>query len=475
MPTENTPPPFDNEAEGAVLSAVMLDCLAIPKLDFLKPEHFYSEAHRRIYEAALELHAEGKAHDIVQVCTRLRDRKRIEQVGGVPYVTEILNAAPGVTNVRAYATTVYEKARIREAIATAQRIEATGYVGDTSNAQKYLDEAARAFGTIARRSIGAGGETNLDALKRIVAELRARSEGASAAMRGISYGFPSLDEMTGGMHSGELIYVVALTGVGKTAFSINVALNALAAGIGVQVFSTETSRQEWLEAAVSCRGHIDNAVWSKRAATGPEWDRVQTAMKEIAGWKHLSIDATEAPDVDYITSVCRARSETSVKLDGKPLGLVIVDNLHCLAPSADMAREPRKDLVIKRSSEKLKALAARIGVPVLTLAQQRDNPFDKSTKLRQRPQSGSIADCRSAERDAGKVYYLHRAPMERGGKEFGEDPTRVLVIPTKARGAAVKDVELKLIGAHGRLVDIAGETQDRYDPLMPTRDYIDAD
>ncbi len=102
--TEGRVPPHDLDAEAAVLSAVMLDPLAFDKVnEFLRPEHFYSEAHRRIHEACVELSAEGKPVDVVQVATWLRDRERLAQVGGMAYLTEVLNAAPAVANVVAYA------------------------------------------------------------------------------------------------------------------------------------------------------------------------------------------------------------------------------------------------------------------------------------------------------------------------------------------------------------------------------------
>lgn len=467
-------PPHDLDAEAAVLSSVMLDAAAIPKIgDFLKSEHFYSEAHRQTFHAASELHAKGSRVDIVTIASWLKEAGRIGQVGGLPYLTEVLNATPAIANVRAHAVTVYERWRMRQAIATAQRIAAIGYHGDTTDVQRYLDDATRGLGELARQSVGGGAESNIDALKRMVAALMARADGNAPVMRGLTYGFPSLDRMTGGMLA-ELIFVVALTGVGKTTFAINVARACLLAGIGVQVFSTETTKQEWLEALVSCHGHVDNAVWTQRAASGGEWARVTAAAQDIAKWKHLAIDATDAPDVHYVAAISKARADTSMKLDGKPLGLVIVDNLHCMSAPKEMGNEP-KHVHIKRTAELLQRMAKSLGVPVMCLAQQRDTPFDRGTKVRPRPESGCIADCRQAETYAGKVFYLHRAPLERGGKLVGEDKERIQVIAPKARRTNWVDIELKLIGAHGRLVDVAGETQDRHDPLMPVRDWHDGD
>ena len=110
LSVEGKVPPHDLDAEAAVLSAILIDANALDRvLEFLKPEHFYSEAHRRIYEASVELRSVGQPVDIVQVGTWLKDRERIQQVGGMSYLTEILSAAPAIANVAAYGKTIHEK------------------------------------------------------------------------------------------------------------------------------------------------------------------------------------------------------------------------------------------------------------------------------------------------------------------------------------------------------------------------------
>jgi len=141
-------PPHDLDAEGAVLSAVMVDPSAFAKVkDFLLPEHFYSEAHRRIFEACVEMTSKDKPIDIIQVATWLRDHDRLKQVGGMAYMTEVLNSAPAVANVRAYAKTVYEKWRVRKFIHACQEATATGYVG-YGEAQPFMERYLAIFENI---------------------------------------------------------------------------------------------------------------------------------------------------------------------------------------------------------------------------------------------------------------------------------------------------------------------------------------
>lgn len=470
-------PPNDLHAEASVLSACILDPSAVAKVaDFLRPEHFYQDKHGRIFAAMLELHHEGVAIDQTTVAHRISTKQWAQRVGSPAYLAEILLASPAHLNVRKHAELVYERWRVREIIGAAQRIAAKGYVSDTSDTQAYADDAAHAISVLARKTIGAEAESNLDVLKRIVKEIQGRGVGGAPTMRGISYGLPSLDAITGGMHSGEMVYVIALTGVGKTAFAIHTTRHTLASGIGVLAFTTETTRQEFLEAMVSSLGSIDNAIFSGMSRDGrprtpsiAEWNRMTSAMSDIAGWKHLTIDATTSPDVAYIESTALARAETAITVDKKPLGLIVVDNLHCLAAPRGLERA-EKNIVLKNASERLKQLARRLGVPVLVLAQRRDAPFDKSTKTRPRPQKGELSWCRNAEQDADKVFYLHNPPLERNGKLYGEDKSRVVVIPTKVRRAAEVDIELRFVGEHGRFIDVAAESR-----ASTSRHWVDTD
>ena len=177
---EGRVPPHDVDAEAAVLSAILVmddssedvrarrpvafDSLAEARR-ILRPEYFYSEAHRRIYEACVEVASKGSPVDVVLVGTWLRDHDRLAQVGGMAYLTEILNSAPAVANVAAYAKVVYEKWRVRQLIRECQRIVAEGYAG-YGETQVFLDKAEEAVSDIAR---GEATEPSLAAPERPLA------------------------------------------------------------------------------------------------------------------------------------------------------------------------------------------------------------------------------------------------------------------------------------------------------------------
>jgi len=152
-------PPYDLDAEAALLSAVMVDPDALGKVPFLRPEHFYSEAHRRMYEACTELAAAEQPVDVVQVATWLRNNDRLAQAGGMAYLTQVLNSAPAAAHVTAYGRTIHDQWRLRQLVVTCQRFAAQGY-GTVGEVQTFIDAARAALDSI-------GGERTAETALRV--------------------------------------------------------------------------------------------------------------------------------------------------------------------------------------------------------------------------------------------------------------------------------------------------------------------
>lgn len=208
-------PPHDLDAEAAVLSAVLLDADALARvLEILKPEHFYSEANARIFQAAQQLAIAMTPIDVVTAATWLRDRGWLEKMGGAAYLAQIADATPAVGHVAAHAKTVHEKWRLRSLIATCQRVAAEGY-GDVGEAQTFIDDACTALGELQQTGHG----TNLDryALGAIAAESAAESLAQQTPYAGafIDTGVRTIDELTG-LYPNEVTLLGAPKGLGKT-------------------------------------------------------------------------------------------------------------------------------------------------------------------------------------------------------------------------------------------------------------------
>jgi len=451
-------PPHDLDAEAATLSAILLDPAALPSVqDFLKTECFYSGQHRAIFDAASWCLANGGLIDVIKVGNRLKTTEQLAMLdGGMAYLASILNDSPATVNVRQHAAIVYEMYRARKAIEVARHTLVSGYLG-VGDVQAYLDTATQTFGDLARRSVGARGMTNGEALRAIIAKLDAPKN--SPLGRGIPYGFPTLDRITGGMHSSESIYVIAQTGRGKTTFAMNVALHvALNLGMGVQVFSTETEKETWLQQAICCLAGVTNMVFQNpddRPPNEAEMARLVAAAGRVADAKWLHIDATNAPSVDYINAVVASRvTPAGQKVDGAPLGLVIVDHLHHLRDflASDMKGKTR---AVDESTKALADSCKRFRLPFLITAQSAKVEADRKSRRLPKPTSGRLSYSSQAENNADKVFVLQHPPNERGG---GEDTGRVTMYPTKGRRMIRREIEFVFQGAEGRLIDIDAET-----------------
>ena len=248
-------PPHNLDAEAAVLSALMLDGGKLDELAFLKPEHFYSATHRRIFEAARELAAKSVPIDIQTLAAWLKDREWLQAIGGVSMLAKIVDATPAVAHLEAHGRIVLDKARVRALIDASQQTAAEGF-GDYGDAKEFVDLAESRIHALARDDETSSASLLFDLMRGSFERL---ARAGSRSVTGVPTGFRDVDEMTTGMQKGELIVIAARPGMGKTAYVMNVAVNAASAvvdtsataadgtvdeHVGVMVFSLEMPREQ---------------------------------------------------------------------------------------------------------------------------------------------------------------------------------------------------------------------------------------
>ena len=411
---EGRVPPHDLDAEAAVLSAIMVDPVALDKvIDLLKAEHFYSEAHRQIYAAACELRSRGQPVDVVQVGTWLKSRERIAQVGGMGYLTEVLNAAPAVANVRAYAETIEKKARVRELIATCQRIAAQGYV-DHGDADAFIQESAAKVHSIACASFRSEPEELHKILRTNFEELSAAAARGDE-MTGVPTGFDRYDRMTAGLHDGDYTIVAGRPGMAKTslalAFTLNVAASMAAGGSmtrGVVFFSLEMPKAQIGHRVLCSESRVDLAkMRTPTHLSMTDWTRMTEAAKQLGRLK-IWVDDTPAVKLVEVAAKVR-RLQTSFDVRDATTGhyrqrisLVVVDYLQLMSGTGD---EQSREQEVGRLSRGLKAMAKELGVPVISLAQLNRAPEMRKDK---RPVLSDLRESGSLEQDADNVVMLYR-------------------------------------------------------------------
>lgn len=419
-PVAGRVPPHDLDAEAAVLSAMLLDRGALDLvLGTLKPEHFYSEANARIFQAAQQLSVSMTPVDVVNVASWLRDREWIQKIGGTSYLAQLADATPATGHVESHAKTVQEKWRLRQLIATCQRVAAEGY-GDVGEVQDFIVGAAESMDAL----VLAGSERRQlvsvqVAMRDAFATITAAAERGDR-VTGVATGYGRLDEKTSGMHDGDLIIVAARPGLGKTSWVMNVAVNvaspkvkriqgrdATVRGDGVCVFSLEMPREQLTTRMACSEARVDLGRVRQAALQADDWRRLTEASGYVSSLP-IWIDDTSAIGLAELRTKVRRqqsiydRSGTN-EAPAQRVGLVVVDYLQLMQGRDDVNSREQE---ISEISRGLKALAKDLKVPVVALSQ-----LNRAVETRgkdKRPQLSDLRESGAIEQDADTVIFIYR-------------------------------------------------------------------
>ncbi len=473
-PIEGRVPPHDLDAEAAVLSAAMLDPSALDKVTDLKAEHFYSEAHRRIYEACLELRQAGQPVDVLSVGSWLKDRQRLAQVGGTQYLAQILDAAPVVANVGAYGRIIHEKYRIRQLILACQKVTAQGY-GDYGESQAFIDSAEQAIYNIARTgSSKLSTERLLDVMKKSFQRLNdavARGD----RITGVPTGFDRYDRMTAGLHEGDLTIVAARPGMGKTSFVLNVAANVASpkgrevandpnsrweeAGVGCIVFSLEMPREQLANRMVCSEARVDVSKMRTGFLSPQDWSKLTQAASFLGSLPIWIDDSPGLTLIELRAKVRRIQSEYETRDDqGRKLrkvGCVIIDYLQ-LMKGRDGVQSREQE--ISEISRGLKGLAKELEVPVIALSQLNRAVETRSEKSK-RPLISDLRESGAIEQDADNIIFIYRDDYY--NKEESAEPNIAELIIAKQRNGPTGTAKVRFDKQWTRFDNLAeGEYED---------------
>lgn len=421
-------PPHDLDAEAAVLSAILLSHEALDRvIEILKPEHYYSDANGRIYEAAVALLLAGTPVDIVSVASYLRDRERLLHVGGPAYLAQLADATPAVAHVAAHAQTVYEKWRLRALIATCQRVAAEGY-GDVGGVQEFIDGAEGDIYALAH----VGGKSNVQPLNGVLSTVFTQiTEAANRGDRitGISTGYEKYDAKTAGLHAGDLTIVAARPGMGKTAYVCGLAVNVASArcvpvsdgnggwrtppvpnapGFGVAIFSLEMPREQIAVRMVCSEGRVDLGKMRTGFLQPDDWRSLTEAASYLSSLP-IWIDDTSAIGLLELRAKVRRiqaeyNREATETTPERKLGLVVVDYLQLMKGREGAASREQE---ISEISRGLKQLAKELKVPVIALSQLNRAVETRSTKDK-RPQLSDLRESGAIEQDSDTIVFIYR-------------------------------------------------------------------
>lgn len=409
-------PPNDLSAESAVLSAVLLSRDTLDKIQpIVSPEHFYSDANRKIFEAFADLSANGRPIDILTVRSWLDDRGLLQRVGGARYLAEILDAVPAVSNVDDYAKRIKEKWRLRELITTCRRVSAEGY-GTVEDVQKFIDGAEQSVYDIARTPES----TTIQPLKDVIQATFVRLNEAlkrGNRITGTPSGFTKLDKLTGGLNEGDLVIVAARPGMGKTSLVLNMAVNVALPklvksedgeggeserqeeGSGVAVFSLEMPREQLAARLLCSEGRVDVSKLRQGFLQREDWSRLTKAAGELA---KLPIWIDDTSDLSILE--LRAKVRRIQSLQSQRLGLVMIDYLQLMSGNPKVSSREQQ---ISEISRNLKKLAKDLSVPVVALSQLNRAVETRGTKDK-RPQLSDLRESGAIEQDADTIIFIYR-------------------------------------------------------------------
>jgi replicative DNA helicase len=388
------------DAENAVLGAMLLNPDAVARvLEVLSssPEHFYLDAHRKIYQAVVTTFDSNQPTDAVTVAAELKRMKELDNVGGMPYLSGLLDAVVTAAHCEEHARLILEKSIQRQLIQTATEIVQQSY-DEGRRAHELLDEAEQKIFEIRQ----AGTRKGFEQVKSLLMGEMERIEQAMREKRlitGIETGFHALDERTSGLQKGDLIIVAGRPSMGKTSLALNIAVNASLRGkTPVALFSLEMSTEALVQRLICAEAAVSMKNLRRGMLSSRDRSRLTAALGPLADTQIHIDDSPSLNTLDVRARTRRLRSEV-------PLGLVVIDYLQLMEAHHTGRRDRNRQQEISDITRSLKAMAKELNLPVMVLSQLSRAPEARPGK---RPQLSDLRESGAIEQDADLVILLYR-------------------------------------------------------------------
>jgi len=436
------PLPHNLDAERSVLGAILLDNHVLNvAIEKLRPEDFFLEQHRRVFQQMIALGEAQHAIDLVTLTDELYRHGELEAAGGAAYLAQLVDGVPRITNLEHYARIVKEKALLRSLIHSTHAIQQQALEAD-EDADVILDRAESTIFQLAEERVRAGFigvkelvRENFDRLARIFTE--------GKRITGLPTGYQQLDNITSGLQPSELLILAARPSMGKTALALNIAENvSLRSGDPVAIFSLEMSKESLLLRLLASHARIDAHKFRTGHLAREDWGKMTDSLGRLA----------EAPlwidDSGSVTVVEMGAKTRRLKRD-KGLSLVIVDYLQLVAARGRFSNRNEEVTSITRG---LKGLAKELKVPVLVLSQLTRAP----EREERRPQLADLRESGSIEQDADVVLFIYRPNIYKPD-ETPEERAKAEIIIAKQRNGPTDRINFVFLNTFTRFEEAAPE------------------
>ena len=434
-------PPHDIEAEQAVLGSCLTDKDAVmDSIEKLKPESFYRDDNKLIFEAISNLYNRSEPIDLITVKDELTSMDSFEKIGGYEYLATLPDKVPTTSNVQKYIEIVEEKSTLRNLIKTANEIIELGY-DQTEDVDDIMAGAEKKiFDIIQKKS-----QKSYTPIKDVLIESFTKLEelyNQKSRITGVPTGFADLDDKTAGLHGSDLILIAARPAMGKTAFALNIAAHAaIREKVPVAIFNLEMSKDQLVNRMLCMEAMVD----SNKVMTGKldedDWSKLASVVGPMSD-AGIYIDDTPGISITEIRTKCR-----KLKME-KDIGLVVIDYIQLIQGSGSRKNGSREQ-EIAEISRSLKILAKELNVPVIALSQ-----LSRAVESRpdHRPMLSDLRESGSIEQDADIVMFLYRDDYYNPDSEE-KDISEVIM--AKHRAGSTGTVKLLWMGNYTKFVNLA--------------------
>lgn len=422
--------PSNKEAEMSVLGVTFIDNSLVDKIcEEVNSDMFFDEKNKFLFEAIEELHKNGIPIDIGMVKEELDKKKRLLQVGGIEYISEVIDSVITSANLNYYIEILKEHATRRNLINAATEIVTEAY--DEENVTTVLDNAERNILNVVKVRTVKDFVPIHEILRRAQAKLEELAKNKKL-ITGLETGFYDFDKITTGFQPGELIILAARPGMGKTALALNMATYAATTtDKAIAIFNLEMPAEQLVNRIISAQGGIDAYKLQTGQMQERDWKRYNEAMNELAE-TNLYIEDNSGVTVSEIKAKCRRLANMP-----KGLGLVVIDYLQ-LVTTGNKRIESRQ-VEVSEISRSLKTMALELGVPVIALSQLSRSAEKRESNM---PMLADLRESGSIEQDADMVLFINRKDYYEAKKDQREKIVPAELVIAKHRKGSLGTIDL---------------------------------
>lgn len=422
--------PVSYEAERSILGTLLVYPYLMKDVveNNLIPEDFYDTANRIIFQRMFDLYEENIAVDVTAINTKLHNHNELEQIGGIQFLYELTTGAISATNIEHYVDVVQKKSQQRALILALDKSLNNSF-DESEDLLELMSEVEKNILNVTRSQKTSDFQSSQDVVSNVIEQIKKIRDGG--ATTGIKVGYHALDAVTHGFQRGDLIILAARPSMGKTAFALNMALQASKIdNQSVAVFSLEMPAEALMRRMLSSEGRIDSGKMRKGNLNADEFNQLYAAGARLSEYK-IYIDDTSSIKMTEIFSKCR-----KLKADDK-LDLIVIDYLQLIEGKSGKSENRQQE--VSQISRELKALARELSVPVIALSQ-----LSRSVESRQdkRPMLSDLRESGAIEQDADLVIFLYRDNYYNREENDDDTPDKTEINIAKHRNGLTTSIEL---------------------------------